>query len=145
MQIIQQNGAVCAASTTDVMGGNITFDNSGELVTNKNNFWNGKPVAWACFNGNCIAGKTIAACNPPGNPITSVTVTCGTEVGIDHILGCPAQGNPPSSVLGLSGMPAGGAGAAGGARGLALPRTLCLCPQLLVMTLFLASKGAPDS
>lgn len=105
MQIIQQNGNVCSASTTDVMGGTITFDNSGELVTSKNNFWNGKPVAWACYNGGCIGGKTIAACNPPGNPITSVTVTCGTEVGIDHILGCPAQANPPSSVLGLDGMP----------------------------------------
>jgi len=106
MQIIQQNGAVCASATTDVMGGTITFDSSGQLVTSKNGFYNGKPVAWACFNGSCIAGKPIAACNAPGNPITSVTVTCGVEVGIDHILGCPAQANPPSSVLGLSGMPA---------------------------------------
>jgi photosystem II stability/assembly factor-like uncharacterized protein len=118
MQIIQQNGAVCSASTTDVMGGTITFDNSGELVTSKNTFWNGKPVAWACYNGSCIGGKTIAACNPPGNPITSVTVTCGSELGIDHILGCPAQANPPSSILNLSGMPAGGAGGAPAAAGL---------------------------
>jgi len=113
MQIIQQNGAVCSSSTKDVMGGTITFDNSGQLVTSKNTFWNNKPVAWACFNGSCIGGKTIAACNPPGNPITSVTVTCGTQVGIDHILGCPAQANPPSSVLGLSGMPTGGGGGGG--------------------------------
>jgi hypothetical protein len=115
MQLIQQNGAVCASSTVDAMGGNITFDNSGTLVTSKNTFWNGKPVAWGCFNGNCIGGKTIAQCNPPGNPITSVVVSCGGEVGIDHILGCPAQANPPSSILGLSGMP--GAGAGGGAAG----------------------------
>jgi len=114
MQIIQQNGAVCSSSTIDVMGGTITFDNSGQLVTTKNTFWNNKPVAWACFNGSCIGGQTIAACNPPGNPITSVTVTCGTQVGIDHILGCPAQANPPSSVLGLSGMPTAGGGAGGG-------------------------------
>ena len=118
MQIIQQNGNVCASSTTDVMGGEITFDNAGELVTSKNSFWKGKPVAWACYNGSCVGGKTIAACNPPGNPITSVTVTCGTEVGIDHILGCPAQANPPSSVLGLSGMPVGaGAPGVGGGGG----------------------------
>jgi photosystem II stability/assembly factor-like uncharacterized protein len=108
MQIIQQNGAVCATSTTDAMGGTISFDASGEIVTSKNSFYNGKPVAWACFNGSCIAGKTIAQCNPPGNPITSVTINCGGEVGIDHILGCPAQANPPSSILGLSGMPAPG-------------------------------------
>ena len=115
MQIIQQNGAVCAASTTDAMGGTISFDSSGNIVTSKGGFWNGKTVAWACFNGSCIGGKTIAQCNPPGNPITSVTISCGGQVGIDHILGCPAQANPPSSILGLSGMPAGGGAGGGGA------------------------------
>ena len=108
MQIIQQNGAVCAASSTDAMGGTISFDSSGSIVTSKGGFYNGRTVAWACFNGSCIGGKTIAQCNPHGNPITSVTVTCGGQVGIDHILGCPAQANPPSSILGLSGMPVGG-------------------------------------
>jgi photosystem II stability/assembly factor-like uncharacterized protein len=108
MQIIQQNGAVCATSTTDAMGGTISFDSSGSIVTSKGGFYDGKDVAWGCFNGSCIGGKTIAQCNPPGNPITSVTITCGGQVGIDHILGCPAQANPPSSILGLSGMPTGG-------------------------------------
>ncbi len=115
MQLIQRNGAVCASSTTDAMGGTISFDTSGTLVTSKGGFYNGKNVAWGCFNGSCIAGKTIAQCNPPSNPLTSVTVTCGTEVGIDHILGCPAQANPPSSILGLSAMPGAGAGAGAGA------------------------------
>ena len=110
MQIIQQNGAVCATSNTDAMGGTISFDNSGSIVTSKGGFYNGKTVAWACFNGSCIGGKTIAQCNPSNNPITSVTITCGGQVGIDHILGCPAQANPPSSILGLSGTPAGGPG-----------------------------------
>ena len=113
MQLIQRNGAVCASSTTDAMGGTISFDSSGTLVTSKGGFYNGKNVAWGCFNGSCIAGKTIAQCNPASNPLTSVTVTCGVQVGIDHILGCPAQANPPSSILGLSGMP--GTGAGGGA------------------------------
>ena len=114
MQIIQRDGAVCSSSTTDVMGGTISFDSSGQLVTSKGGFYNGKPVAWACFNGRCIGGKTIAACNPPSNPIASVVVSCGLEVGIDSILGCPAQANPPSSILGLSGMPGGGGGGGGG-------------------------------
>jgi photosystem II stability/assembly factor-like uncharacterized protein len=117
MQLIQANGNVCAAATTDVMGGTISFDSSGTLVTSKNSFYGGKPVTWACFNGSCIGGKTIADCNTAANPLTSVTVTCGTEVGIDHILGCPAQANPPSSVLGLSGMPAGAGGGAGAGAG----------------------------
>ena len=110
MSLIQLNGAVCASSTTDAMGGTITFDMSGSLVTSKGTFYNGRPVAFGCFNGSCIGGKTIAQCNPAGNPLTSVTVTCGTQVGIDHILGCPQQGNPPSSVLGLSSMPSPGGG-----------------------------------
>ena len=107
MQIIQRNGAICATSTTDAMGGTISFDSSGSIVTSKGGFYNGRNVAWACFNGSCIGGKTIAQCNPPSNPITSVAISCGGQVGIDHILGCPAQANPPSSLLGLSGMPAG--------------------------------------
>jgi hypothetical protein len=108
MQLIQRNGAVCASSTTDAMGGTISFDNNGNIVTSKGGFYQGKTVAWGCFNGSCIGGTTIAQCNPSANPITSVTVTCGTQVGIDHILGCPAQANPPSSVLGLSGGAGGG-------------------------------------
>ena len=107
MQIIQRSGLVCSSSTVDVQGGTISFDSSGQLVTSRGGFWNGRPVAWACYNGACIGGRTIAACNPPSNPITSVVVSCGAQVGIDHILGCPAQANPPSSILGLSGMPGG--------------------------------------
>jgi hypothetical protein len=110
MQIIQRDGAICSSSTVDVMGGTISFNSAGELVTSKGGFWNGKPVAWACYNGKCIGNKTIAACNPSSNPITSVVVSCGPEVAIDHILGCPAQANPPSSILGLSGIPGGGGG-----------------------------------
>ena len=117
MQLIQRNGQVCASSTTDAMGGTISFDNSGELVTSKGGYYDGKPVAWGCFNGSCIQGKTIAQCNPSSNPITSVVVSCGTQVGIDHILGCPAQANPPSTILGLSGAGAGGAGAGAGGGG----------------------------
>jgi hypothetical protein len=82
-------------------------------VTTKATSYNGRPVAWACYNGSCIAGKAIPACNPPANPITSVTVTCGSQVGIDHILGCPSQANPPSSILGFGDPPENGAGTAG--------------------------------
>ena len=116
MRIVQRDGSICSSSTTDVTGGTISFDGSGQLVTSRGGFYSGRPVAWACFNGSCIGGRTIAACNPPSNPITSVLVTCGSQVGIDHILGCPAQANPPSTILDISGMPgAGGAGGAGAA------------------------------
>jgi hypothetical protein len=115
MQIFQQDGSVCASSTTDAIGGLITFDSSGQLITSKGAFYGnpGRPVALACYNGNCIGGKVIADCNTPANPITSVTVTCGSQVGIDHILGCPAQANPPSSILGFGDPPADNAPPAG--------------------------------
>jgi hypothetical protein len=109
MQIFQQNGgAPCASSTTDVLGGTITFDQSGQLVTTNPAYYMGRQVALACYNSNCIGGKTIDQCNPPSNPVTSVTVSCGTQVGFDHITNCPEQANPPSSVLGLPGFGGGG-------------------------------------
>jgi photosystem II stability/assembly factor-like uncharacterized protein len=114
MRVIQRDGSVCAASTIDAMGGTISFDGTGQLVTSKNNFYMNRPVAFACYNGACIDNKTIATCNPNSNPMTSVTVTCGSQVGIDHILGCPAQANPPSNVLGMSGVPGGGGPGGGG-------------------------------
>jgi hypothetical protein len=114
MRVIQRDGSVCAASTVDAMGGKISFDTTGQLVTSKNTFYMNRPVALACYNGACIDNKPIATCNPQSNPMTSVTVTCGSQVGIDHILGCPAQANPPSNVLGLSGVPGGGGPAGGG-------------------------------
>ena len=111
MRLVQRDGTICSSSTTDAMGGTISFDSSGQLVTSRGGFYSGRSVAWACFNGSCIGGRTIAACNPPSNPITSVLVNCGTQVGIDHILGCPAQVNPPSTNFDISGMPGPGAGA----------------------------------
>jgi hypothetical protein len=111
MQIFQQDGTMCASSTTDVLGGTITFDSSGQLVTTKPHYYEGHDdhqVAVACYNGNCIGGKTLAQCNTPSNPVTSVVVSCGTQVGIDLITGCPEQANPPSSVLGLPGFGGGG-------------------------------------
>jgi len=51
MQLIQQNGAVCAASTIDAMGGAITFNGSGDLVTSKGTSYSGKSVAWVVSTG----------------------------------------------------------------------------------------------
>jgi hypothetical protein len=107
MQIIQQNGNVCASGTTDGRGGTIMTDINGTLVTSNGGFYMNQPVAFACFNGVCLGGTPIASCNTPTNPISTVTATCGGLVGIDLVLGCPRQANPPSSVLGLNGSPSG--------------------------------------
>ncbi|HVR08834.1 MAG TPA: hypothetical protein VMW75_12370, partial [Thermoanaerobaculia bacterium] len=109
LQILRQDGSTCAQGAVDANNGTIKTDGQGTLVTDSNfNMYNGMPVAWACLNGSCVGGKTVAACNQPGNPITTVIVNCGGSVGIDHVLGCQQQDNPPGSVLGLTGTPAPG-------------------------------------
>src|SRR5262249_49320162 len=111
LRIIQQNGNTCAMGSVDVMGGAITIDGSGQLVTSNGGFYMGKPVAWACYNGNCLGNTPISACNQPANRISAVTATCtapfggGMSVGLGLLLGCPQLNNPPSSVLGLTGNP----------------------------------------
>jgi hypothetical protein len=109
MQIIRQNGTSCASGSVDAVGGTIQVDNSGQLVTTKNFYYGtpGRPVALACFNGTCLNNTPISACNQPGNPVTTVTVTCGGLVGVDHVLNCPQENNPPSTNIGFSGVPAG--------------------------------------
>ncbi len=107
MQIIQQNGNVCASGTTDGRGGTISTDVNGTLVTSNGGFYMGQPVAFACFNGVCLGGAPIGPCNNPGNRLSTVTATCGGLTGIDLVLGCPRQSNPPSSLLGLNGSPGG--------------------------------------
>src|SRR5262249_28670336 len=111
LRVIRQNGATCAMGSVDVMGGAISIDGSGQLVTSKGGFYMGKPVAWACYNGDCIGNTPISSCDQPGNRIAAVTVSCtppfggGASVGLDLLLGCPQLNNPPSSVLGLTGNP----------------------------------------
>lgn len=112
MQIIQQNGNVCASGTTDGRGGTIMTDSNGTLVTSNGGFYIDQPVAFACFNGVCVGGTPIAACSAPGNVISTVTATCGGLTGIDLVLNCPRQANPPSSILGLGGSPGGPVAAA---------------------------------
>jgi hypothetical protein len=115
LEILRQDGTVCASGTVDGDGGTITTDDTGQLVTSKGAFYMGRAVAWGCLNGNCVGGGSVAACNQPGNPITSVIVNCGGQTAIEHVQGCQQQDNPPQSVLGLNGTPQAGAGAPLGA------------------------------
>ncbi|MBS1786075.1 MAG: HYR domain-containing protein [Acidobacteria bacterium] len=107
LQIVRQDGTICAESTKDAMNGDIETDGTGQLVTSRGSFYSGKPVAWACYNGNCVNNTPINSCNSTGNPVTSVLVVCDGLIGIDKILGCPSQVNPPDSLMGLSGLPGG--------------------------------------
>ena len=104
LKILRQNSTVCASGTVDAIGGTIKTDAGGVLVTTKGGFWNGKPVAWACLNGQCVGGASIASCNQPGNKVAAVIAICGPQVGIDLITGCPPVTSPPSSWISLTGL-----------------------------------------
>ncbi len=114
MQIIQQDGTVCAQGSIDPMGGEIQTDDMGQLVTNQGSIYHGKQVAWACYNGACLGGVPIGTCNQydaSGNPvnlISTIRVISGGVVGFDKMLGCPLLANPPSSTLGLPDFPPSG-------------------------------------
>jgi hypothetical protein len=114
LQIIRQNGDICAQGTIDARNGTIKTDADGQLVTSNGGFYIDRPVAWACFNGNCIGGVNISSCNSAANPLTTVLVKCGAQVGIDKVIGCPQINNPPSSTLGLTFSDSGGGGGGGG-------------------------------
>jgi hypothetical protein len=107
MQILQSDGTVCAEGSIDAMGGAIETDAMGRLVTSNGGFYIDQPVAWACFVGGCLDGTPIAECNDDetgdGVPdlLSTILVRCGGLTGIDAVLGCPQQNNPPSSILGL--------------------------------------------
>jgi photosystem II stability/assembly factor-like uncharacterized protein len=121
MKILRQDGTTCASGSHDGNGGTIQTDDMGRLTTNQGSMYQGQLVAWGCLNGHCVEGANIAGCNQPGNPITSVIVTCGGQVAIEHVTGCQQQGNPPTSITGLDGTPAGPGGAAGPLGAPALP------------------------
>jgi hypothetical protein len=125
MQILQSDGTICAQGSVDAMGGTIQTDGTGRLTTTLGGFYSGQPVAWGCFVGTCLGGVPIAQCNDDASgdgipdPLSTILVNCGGLTGIDAVLGCPQQNNPPSSILGLNtlpGSPVAAVSAAGGGR-----------------------------
>ena len=129
LSVLQSNGSICATGTVDVMGGTIRTSAAGELETSRLNMWNGKQVAWACFNGDCVGGTPIEQCNDDADgdgdrdPLSTVVVACGPEIAIATVTGCPPLDNPPSSFveLGVSGLPGLLAEGAGGFAAVELP------------------------
>ncbi|HEV8374823.1 MAG TPA: hypothetical protein VGR38_01160 [Candidatus Polarisedimenticolia bacterium] len=107
LRILLQDGTVCASGDHDAMGGEIRTDSDGVLTTSLGSFYSGHQVAWACFNGTCVGGGTIAGCTQAGNPISSTVVVCGGQLATETILGCPPLTNPPSTLMGISGLPGG--------------------------------------
>lgn len=103
VKLIQQDGAICAEGSTDGRGNDILTDDDGKLVTYDANANANVLFAWGCWDGTCIDGVPIGACDVPGNPVTSVVATCGGKTGNAQIAGCPIQANPPSTIFDFDG------------------------------------------
>ena len=102
VEVILENGDICASGTADAYGGTtVEIGAGGNLVTDNQFVWEDRPVIAACLNGNCVGGVDIEDCNSdPDNLISSVRVTCGGQTAFASVSeDCPQQANPPSSVL----------------------------------------------
>ncbi|MBZ5640981.1 MAG: hypothetical protein LAO51_19760 [Acidobacteriia bacterium] len=99
MKIVRQDGSICASGSTDVFGIPIWADSSGSLGTSLLGPILGN--VFLDFRPGILAWEGSVSCNQPGNPASTVAVTCGSPTGIDSILGCPATASPPSAWLGL--------------------------------------------
>ncbi len=120
MRILQSNGDVCAEDTVDVMGGTIRTDGDGVLETSLVDFWSGKKVVWACFNGDCLGETPIEECyddadgDGDNDPLSTITVLCGPQLAVGKVVGCPPLDNPPSSIVELDLADFEGSGGGGG-------------------------------
>src|SRR5262249_40644213 len=113
MTLLRQDGSICSTGGTDAQGATIQTDANGNLVSSNGSVYSGKQVVWGCYNGRCLNNSLIDTCNLPGNPISTVQVSCtaplgGMITGFATINGCPSLSNPPSSALQLEGNPSVG-------------------------------------
>ncbi|NEQ50322.1 MAG: hypothetical protein F6K11_09350 [Leptolyngbya sp. SIO3F4] len=101
VDILQQNGDVCASGTNDAYSSTaIEVGGDGSLVTDNQFVWSDRPVIAACLNGDCVGDTNIEACLEPGNAISSVRVTCGGQIATARVSeDCPQQENPPSTII----------------------------------------------
>ena len=102
--LLRQDGSLCAHGTTDGLGGTITTDENGVLVSSLGGVYEDQSVVWTCNNGDCVGGNRIEACNQEGNVLATVIAVCGDQVAIDSMEGCPLVTAPPSSWLEVTGL-----------------------------------------
>jgi hypothetical protein len=107
VNILDENGNVCAGGTTDAFSGQpIRVLNGGTIGQTVFNESDGKQVIAACFNGNCVgSGGTvpITNCEPdasnPNRILSAVQVLCPNNNGVTVNVGkfCPQLQSPPAT------------------------------------------------
>lgn len=143
VDVEREDGIVCATGSEDARG-NAIFVRPGDHVLRSEDqtsctACDGKPVVFACFNGNCVGGTPLADCNQGGHRVSAVRVRCdGNPAASGSVAGfCPEQANPPSSVfevtptLTIPGSESGGGGAEAAPAGPSGPQPIVLTPTVL--------------
>ena len=105
IDVEREDGVVCATGTVDGAG-NEVFIRQGEMglaTANQGSctVCDGKPVAFACLNGNCMGGTSLQSCNAAGHRVSAVKVRCEENPEASGSIAgtCPEQANPPSSLF----------------------------------------------
>jgi hypothetical protein len=105
VEVEREDGTVCASGNVDAIGNRIFVPQGDHTLRTENmgscTRCDGKPVVFACFNGNCVGGTKLSACNAGGHRVSAVRVKCvdNPEVTGSVAGSCPVQSNPPSNVF----------------------------------------------
>ncbi|MEM9055911.1 MAG: hypothetical protein AAGD86_00460 [Pseudomonadota bacterium] len=105
LRLVQQDGTVCAASTTDARGGVIRTDSTGRLVSKRAGAPERPQVVWGCFAGQCLGNTPIEQCEGDGNgdgqadPLTTVLADCGGTPAVVTVPGGEPVGVAPGSLI----------------------------------------------
>lgn len=144
IDIEREDGTVCATGTRDAMNRRVFIAQGDHLLRTDDigscTRCEGKPVVFACFNGDCVGPTPLTTCNAGGHRVSVVKVRCeDNPEATGSVAGsCPEQSNPPSNLfevnpaLAIPSFAAGG----GGPEPLAVsgpgaPMTLVLTPVVM--------------
>jgi photosystem II stability/assembly factor-like uncharacterized protein len=91
LEIVQEDGSVCASSHLDATGFPVGTDEGGRIVARLGGGMD-LPVACACSWGSCLDGVPVADCNPADNPIHSVRAICAGAFSAEATVSDPSCG-----------------------------------------------------
>lgn len=146
VDIEREDGVVCASGSKDAMDRRMYVANGDHLLRTDDvgscTRCEGKPVVWACFNGDCVGGVPLNECNVNGHRVSVVKVQCeDNPLTTGGVAGsCPEQSNPPSNLFEVNpALTIPGSGGGGGAEaaspmslsGAAGPVSVVLTPMVM--------------
>ena len=105
IDIEREDGTVCASGTHDAMNRRVYIANGDHLLRTDDigscTRCDGKPVVFACFNGDCVGPTPLTTCNAGGHRVSVVKVRCeDNPEATGSVAGsCPEQSNPPSNLF----------------------------------------------